>query len=171
MMLTSVFLFLTLYSLYPVFATPPSTYYTPGETLDPNCAPGDPNCAVYPPLSTTITTSTNVIIGTSTLNFGGGLFYLDGANNLIGIGTTTPAAKLHVVTTTEQLRLGYNRSSYTSFTIGLDGALVVSSTGNVTTTFSNALAISGTTSLASILNVTGHTTLSTVSSTNGTFSG
>jgi hypothetical protein len=29
-----------------LFAAPPDSPYLPGETLDPNCAPGDPNCSV-----------------------------------------------------------------------------------------------------------------------------
>src|SRR3989344_6644389 len=28
------------------FAAPPGSPYTPGETLDPSCAPGDTNCTV-----------------------------------------------------------------------------------------------------------------------------
>jgi hypothetical protein len=39
-------LFLSLYAGAVVFATPPGSQYTPGETLDPSCAPGDTNCSV-----------------------------------------------------------------------------------------------------------------------------
>ena len=39
-------LFLSLYAGTLVFAVPPLTQYTPGETLDPSCAPGDTNCSV-----------------------------------------------------------------------------------------------------------------------------
>jgi hypothetical protein len=38
--------FLSLYAGAVVFATPPGSQYTPGETLDPACAPGDTNCSV-----------------------------------------------------------------------------------------------------------------------------
>lgn len=48
----------------------------------------------------------------------------------IGIGITSPTAKLHVISTTEQLRLGYNASNYLSFTI----------TSNNTVTLANAVA-------------------------------
>ncbi|MBP6908733.1 MAG: hypothetical protein KBB75_02840 [Candidatus Pacebacteria bacterium] len=43
------FLFLGGTYLY-IFASPPTTVYTPGETLDPNCEPGETNCTVgiYP---------------------------------------------------------------------------------------------------------------------------
>lgn len=33
-----------------VFAAPPATPYSPGETLNPSCGPGDPNCTVYSPI-------------------------------------------------------------------------------------------------------------------------
>ncbi|HWA32091.1 MAG TPA: choice-of-anchor tandem repeat GloVer-containing protein, partial [Candidatus Paceibacterota bacterium] len=39
-------LFLFLYAAGIAYAVPPSTKYNPGETLDPNCAPGDTNCSV-----------------------------------------------------------------------------------------------------------------------------
>jgi len=42
----------------------------------------------------------------------------------VGIGTTSPSGKNHIISTTEQLRLGYNASNYLSAT--------VNSTGNVT---------------------------------------
>ncbi|KKR35545.1 MAG: hypothetical protein UT67_C0001G0050, partial [Candidatus Magasanikbacteria bacterium GW2011_GWA2_40_10] len=43
--------------------------YAPGETTNPTCYPGDTNCSVYPPLTTTLTTSTAIIMGTSSLRF------------------------------------------------------------------------------------------------------
>ena len=36
-----------------VFATPPASFYNPGETLNPGCLPTDPNCDVAPPLIAT----------------------------------------------------------------------------------------------------------------------
>jgi len=48
--------------------------------------------------------------------------YTDGAK--VGIGTI-PASQLHVLSLTEQLRLGYNASNYTSFTVGSDGTLTI----------------------------------------------
>ncbi len=55
----------------------------------------------------------------------------------IGIGTTTPGAKLHALSTTEQLRLGYDASNYNSFTVGSTGSLTVAAVGtnpNITLT-------------------------------------
>src|SRR3989344_496610 len=46
---------LVLLSLFAklVLATPPTSTYTPGETLNPNCSPGDTNCDVESPLTST----------------------------------------------------------------------------------------------------------------------
>src|SRR3989338_6275705 len=60
---------MALYYFYPVFASPPSSAYARGETTDPTCSPGDTNCTVYPPLTTTLTSSTAIIMGTSSLRF------------------------------------------------------------------------------------------------------
>ena len=88
---------MALYYFYPVFASPPSSMYAPGETTDPTCSPGDTNCSVYPPLTTTLTTSTAITMGSSSLNFDVNTFFIDAANNKIGIGTTTPSSELSVV--------------------------------------------------------------------------
>ena len=53
----------------------------------------------------------------------------DEANNCLGIGTLTPAAKVHSLATTEQLRLGYDASNYYSITVASDGAVTHESTG------------------------------------------
>ncbi|HEY1037191.1 MAG TPA: hypothetical protein VGE62_01255 [Candidatus Paceibacterota bacterium] len=47
----------------------------------------------------------------------------------VGVGTTTPSAKVHSLSTTEQLRLGYNASNYASFTVSSVGKLVIGATG------------------------------------------
>ena len=46
----------------------------------------------------------------------------------VGIGTT-PTAKLHVLSTTEQLRLGYDASNYVSLTTASDGKLTIAQNG------------------------------------------
>ena len=47
----------------------------------------------------------------------------------VGIGTTSPSSKLDALSTTEQLRLLYDSSNYTSFTIGSSGDLTLNPTG------------------------------------------
>jgi hypothetical protein len=54
--------------------------------------------------------------------------YLTAAGN-VGIGTNAPASKLHVIATTEQLRLGYDATYYTSFTVNNAGDLTIAPSG------------------------------------------
>jgi hypothetical protein len=52
------------------------------------------------------------------------------ANSNIGIGITAPSAKLHTISTTEQLRLGYDTSNYVSTTVGSTGAVTLNAVGS-----------------------------------------
>ncbi|MES3005010.1 MAG: FG-GAP-like repeat-containing protein [Patescibacteria group bacterium] len=70
----------------------------------------------------------NVLYATGIYN-GSSMSSTPVSNGLIGIGTTTPAAKLHTLSTTEQLRLGYDASNYTSLTVSTNGNLTVAPTG------------------------------------------
>jgi len=47
----------------------------------------------------------------------------------VGIGTTNPGAKVNIVSTSEQLRLGYDNSNYTSFISDAGGNLNINNTG------------------------------------------
>ncbi len=49
----------------------------------------------------------------------------------VGIGTTTPLAKLAVLGTAEQLRLNYDATNYASFTVSSAGTLTIAPTSNV----------------------------------------
>lgn len=46
-----------------------------------------------------------------------------------GIGTAAPAAQLHAISVTEQLRLGYDASNYLSTTVGSTGGVTFDATG------------------------------------------
>lgn len=43
----------------------------------------------------------------------------------VGIGVTAPATKLHIISTTEQLRVGYDTSNYLSLTVGSANAVTL----------------------------------------------
>jgi predicted DNA-binding protein with PD1-like motif len=64
------------------------------------------------------TQANSVLTNTLTLNAGN-----------VGIGTTAPAAFLHVTGATEQLRLGYDGSNYTSFIVDSSANLDIDSGG------------------------------------------
>ncbi|MBI4135086.1 MAG: hypothetical protein HY471_03210 [Candidatus Sungbacteria bacterium] len=50
---------------------------------------------------------------------------IDTSNNRIGILTAVPGATLHPVSTTQQLRLGYDASTYWGFTVASDNSLTI----------------------------------------------
>lgn len=55
------------------------------------------------------------------------------AYGAVGINITSPSAKLHVIETTEQLRLGYNTSNYASHTVSSGGILTITPSGGKST--------------------------------------
>lgn len=81
------------------------------------------------------TNGLNYIIGYNTLRLGanGGIGgYFDSSNNF-GLGMDYPtsiSARLHVVKTTEQVRIGYNTSNYLSQTVGSSGIATWLATGS-----------------------------------------
>jgi hypothetical protein len=61
--------------------------------------------------------------------------------NNVGIGTTAPNANLETQSTTEQLRLSYDATHFTSFTNSYLGNLTIGQTGNITFVPSQSLTI------------------------------
>jgi len=52
---------------------------------------------------------------------GNATFHLTNSSGSVGIGTTSPSARLHAVATTEQLRVGYDTSNYWNATTSIAG--------------------------------------------------
>jgi len=62
--------------------------------------------------------------------------------NDVGVGVTSPSAKIHALKITEQLRLGYDVNNYASFTVGIAGNLTVGLVGTTPkTTFSQSILV------------------------------
>ncbi len=68
--------------------------------------------------------------GPSALSFNNGQLYVASGGN-VSIGTTSPSTKLHVVGTSEQLRLGYDLTNYGSFTVASNGIMTIQPTSSL----------------------------------------
>jgi hypothetical protein len=88
-----------------------------GQTLTGGTAAGE-NLTL---LSTSNATKGAVIFGTAS--------EYDHVNDRIGVGTLTPAAKIHALSTTEQLRLGFDASNFASTTVSAGGVVANTATG------------------------------------------
>ena len=76
-----------------------------------------------------------VVFGSGTGITTDSTFFWDDTNNRLGVGTSAPSAKIHSLSTTEQLRLGYDTNNYTTFTVNNTGDLtIVPSGGDVAVT-------------------------------------
>jgi len=107
------------------------------------------------------------------LNWDNDTFVMDSDNNRIGVGVAHPDTKLHVKTTSSQLKLAYNDSASSTFTVKSNGDLSILPTGNFLTA-SSGFKVSGSTILGSLPTqhtvVSGHLTASiAVSSSLGRF--
>jgi len=65
----------------------------------------------------------------SFIPYGGGSTFAITAGGKVGIGTTEPSARLHAISTTEQLRVGYDISNYLTLTVGSTGAVTFDAVG------------------------------------------
>lgn len=57
-------------------------------------------------------------------------FFVDASANANGFGTNAPSAKVHIIKTTEQLRVGYDASNYWSTTVGSTGGVTFDAVGS-----------------------------------------
>lgn len=79
------------------------------------------------------------------LNGQGNHIILGTTTNNVGVGTSTISAKLHIISTTEQLRIGYDASNYYKTTVGSTGGVTFDAVGSgAKFTFSDAVDIDGT---------------------------
>lgn len=68
--------------------------------------------------------------------------FIDGTNDRIGFNTPSPAAFIHAIRTTEQLRVGYDTSNYFSVTVGSSGGVTIDAVGaGALFTFSDGIAM------------------------------
>ena len=132
-----------------LYAAPPSSPYTPGETLDPTCSPGDSNCSVdfttvptgtegqvvsYDssgnPIATTTLPSLTLegftVTGTGTTTFANGISLTDGCIEINGTclssGSSLPSG------TTGQTIIydaSNNQTATSTLTIGTDGVTTI----------------------------------------------
>lgn len=79
----------------------------------------------------------------------------------LGIGITYPSAKVHSISTTEQLRLGYDASNYTAFTVNSGGNLTITPSGTSSNINSSLGAGSGCITTGSYSTAFGYNTSST----------
>jgi hypothetical protein len=80
----------------------------------------------------------------------------------VGIGTTTPASKLGIIGTTEQLRVGYNASNYYTTTVGTTGGVTFNAVGSGSSfSFSDYLRVTGQVQVDAIYDYAGNTRIDT----------
>jgi hypothetical protein len=72
-----------------------------------------------------------LLFSASDIGYGGGVHMrLDYAGNLgVGTGAALASARLHVISTTEQMRLGYDATKYASFTVDNSGDMTIAPSG------------------------------------------
>jgi hypothetical protein len=173
-----IFLSLVFYNI--VKAVPPFSPYLPGQTLDPACSPTDPNCTVLPSLTGTSTPGNiSFYTGTTTLSGDTELFW-DNINKRLGIGTSTPSEKLHIIgnilgignltisntiTTTNFNATGLISLATTTISTQLDVPLITTLAGNLTINPAGNLIIPKPTSISGDLTVSNTVTTSQLSVT------
>ena len=139
-----LFLVATLLVFATVNAAPPTSQFAPGETLDPSCSPGDAFCSVdagkVPYLTATSTNATSTFAGGVTIKTDG--FVYDFTTNNVGIGTSSPYAKLSVAGQIVGASFVGTTTATSTLAGGLDVA-ALNQTGSATSTFTNGIDLAG----------------------------
>lgn len=68
--------------------------------------------------------------GAESGSYDGKISFFATGTGKVGIGMATPAAKFDVISTSEQLRIGYDSSNYLNFTIGSTGIATIDGAGS-----------------------------------------
>ena len=117
------------FSVVVAYATPPGSAYTPGETLDPTCAPGDVNCTVgvgaVLTFSTGLTNTANTITNNLSTGVAGGQSVIGGtaSGNDLTLSSTAHATKGKIIFGTSAYDEANNRLGIG--TVSPDQAFVV----------------------------------------------
>jgi hypothetical protein len=140
-LLLASFIFFFLFSAVVkiVSATP---LYHAGDTLDPTCAPGATDCTVQ--ILPAFTSGSVLFADSTTVTEDNSNFFYDSSTHRLGLGTGAPSAKIHIIGTTEQSRLGYDSSNYLSTTVSSIGGVsyvITSSSGLPVFTFNKDLSV------------------------------
>jgi uncharacterized delta-60 repeat protein len=151
----SLALFFSLTIFFLIKAAPPNTPYLPGETLDPNCAPGETNCTVYPPAISTRQIQTTLPLT------GGGDLSQDRTLSLIGLSGLGSA---HQVLGVKSDATGLEYKNITSLLTAGSG---ISISGTATATISN-IGVLSLNSLTGNINLQGTTNQINVATSSGT---
>lgn len=80
--------------------------------------------------SLTLTVDANIADFKESAGAAGSLLTLDLTNNRVGVANSAPAAKIHIVAATEQVRAGYDGSNYANITVASNGATTVATVGS-----------------------------------------
>ena len=144
-------------------AVPPTSPYLPGETLAPNCSPGETNCTVLPALTGTSTVGNiGFYTDTTTISGDNNLFW-DNTNKRLGVGTANPAFTLDVTGTIRST--GNLTAPNVIYSLTAGNGISISSSQNPTISNSGVLSLNNATGT---LTIQGTTNQVNVSTSNGT---
>lgn len=116
-LVSSVAAFFTFSHIIPLLASPPTSPYSPGETLDPSCSPSDLNCTVSPPIFGTGILGRIMFWDASSSASSTGNFFWDPQNLKLGIGTSTPTSSITISAASPSLLISDTEASGKIFSL------------------------------------------------------